>query len=680
MRKNVSVLNTILTLMAMLLLSAGCAVKTEPPLSVENMDVSIKPGEDFYRYVNGAWIDKLTIPDDKSRYSVFDILREERDENVRTLLREVSQITDVEKGSITQKIRHFYATGMDTLKIDTAGLSLLHEELELIDKVTTKQDVQDLVARFHTFGLDPLFEGGVEQDFMDSKIYKFMIMQAGVGLPDVEYYTKEDDRSVEIRAEYVKHIARMFELLGDESEVAASNAEIIMDMETRLAEHSKTRLEMRDIPALYNKKDLAQLLELSPEFDWEQYFSNITDLEVNEIIVFAPAFLEEISRLMVDVSTADWKTYLRWNLINRSAEYLSRDFVNQDYRFYSEFLSGSKEIEPRWQRVVAASSEALGEPLGQLYVKKYFPPESKERMVDLVDNLRKSMEKRIRELEWMSESTKEAALEKLAGMNVKIGYPDKWEDFSKLKIETDSYLSNVRRANYFHYYKELDKLPEPVDLKKWSMTPQTVNAGYHPLRNDITFPAAILQPPFFNPDADDAVNYGSIGVVIGHEMTHGFDDQGRHFDKDGNMRDWWSETDTEEFNKRTHLLVEQYDAFVAIDDVHINGKLTLGENIADFGGLSIALEAYRMSLEGKPEPEDIDGLSDEQRFFMAFVQIWRGKIRDKALIRLCQEDVHPWGKFRANGAPFNVPEFYDAFDISPEDPLYRSEEQRPVIW
>ena len=661
-------------------LIAGCSRKPEPPISRKNMDPSVKPGINFFRYANGGWLDKNEIPADRTSYVTFDVLQENRDADVRTLLDEVSKITDAKKGSITQKIRDFYYTGMDTAKIEADGIKPLKPEFDRINNIKTMEDLQDVIARFHTYGLDPLFEGEVMQDFMNSKVYKFYLMQAGIGLPDRDYYTKKDDRSKEIRTEYVKHVAKMFGLLGDDSVTAKANAQTVMNIETKLAENSKTRLEMRDIPALYNKMSQAQLQELAPNFDWHRYFTNISDKDFGDVIVGMPNFFGEVNTLMKEVPLADWKTYLRWNLLNRSAEYLSSDFVNEDYKFYSEFLSGSKQIKARWKRVVATANQLVGEPLGKLYVEKYFPPESKQRMMELVGNLKKALKSRIENLTWMSPPTKEAALAKLEAMGVKIGYPDKWEDYSKLEVKRDSYVMNVRRANYFQFYKDVDRFGKPVDKKKWGMTPQTVNAGYNPVHNDITFPAAILQPPFFNPHADDAVNYGAIGVVIGHEMTHGFDDQGRHFDKDGNMTDWWTKQDEEQFNKRTQLLVDQYSNFVAINDMHINGKLTLGENIADFGGLTVALAAYKMSLEGKPVPRPVDGFTNMQRFFLSYAQIWRGKIRDKALMRKVQEDVHPWGKFRVNGALFDVPEFYKAFRISPDDPLYRTPEQRPVIW
>jgi len=670
--------STILIVLALFI--SGCTQKPDTAINKDYMDLTVNPGDDFYRYANGNWIKNNQIPDDRSSFGSFDIVRKETDKNVRTLLEEVAKNTTAEKGSVTQKIRDFYVTGMDTAKIESEGISALQSELDLVGNIKTVEEFQDVVARFHTYGLDPLFNGGIEQDLMDSKIYKFYLMQAGLGLPDRDYYTTDDDRSKEIRAEYVKHVAKMFGLMGIEAETAQKNAEVVMNIETRLAEKSKTNTEMRNIPALYNKMTMAQLAELAPGFDWNRYFKNISDKDFGDVIVGMPLFFAEIGVLLNEVSIDEWKVYLTWNLVNRSADFLSSDFVNQDFKFYSEFLSGSKKIRERWERVVGITNSALDEPLGELYVAKYFPPESKEKMIELVGNLKKALKLKIENLEWMSDSTKQSAFAKLESMGVKIGYPDKWEDFSKLEIEPDSYVLNVRRANYFAYNKNIDKFEKPVDKGKWGMTPQTVNAGYNPLMNDITFPAAILQPPFFYANADDAVNYGAIGMAIGHEMTHGFDDQGRNFDKDGNMIDWWTQKDADEFNKRTKLLVDQYSGFVALNDVHVNGELSLGENIADFGGLTVSLEAYKLSLEGKPSPKPISGFTDIQRFFLAYAQLWKGNIRDKALLRQVQEDVHPWGEFRVNGAMFNVPEFYETFNIKPEDKLFRTTEQRPVIW
>ncbi len=670
---------TLFLFMGTLFFSA-CEKKTESSIRIDYMDKTINPGDDFYHYANGNWIKNNSIPDDRSSYGSFDIVRKQCDADIKSLLEEVAQKTSAEQGSVTQKIRDFYVTAMDTAKIEEQGIRPLQPELERIDNIHTIQDFQDIIARFHTYGLDPLFGGGVMQDLMDSKVYKFYFMQAGIGLPDRDYYTKQDARSKEIRDEYVKHVAKMLELSGEKNATAQKNAKTIMGIETRLAEASKTNEELRDIPSLYNKMSLEKLAALAPDFDWAQYLENISDKDFGNVIVGMPDFFKEVGVLMKEVALDDWKTYLKWNLINRSSEFLSSDFVTEDFNFYSAFLSGNMKMKARWERVVRFANGALGEPLGELYVAKYFPPESKKKMEVMVDNLKKTLRLRLEKLDWMTDSTKQAAFAKLDAMGVKIGYPDNWKDYSGLDIEADSYVMNVRRANHYSYYEEINKFGKPVDKSEWGMNPQTVNAGYNPLMNDITFPAAILQPPFFYANADDAVNYGAIGMVIGHEMTHGFDDQGRYFDKDGNMTDWWTEKDAEQFNKRTQLLVDQYSEFTVLDSVHVNGRLSLGENIADFGGLTVALAAYHLSREGESAVKPIDGFTDIQRFFLANAQIWKGLIRDKALLRLVQEDVHPWGQFRVNGATFDVPEFYEAFDIQLGAKLFRSPEQRPVIW
>ncbi len=672
---------SLLSFSLLILIAGGCSQeKPNIAIDVNNMDLSVNPGDDFFRYVNGGYLKTLTIPDDKTSYNVFNILRENVDKNIHDILNEVSKIEGAKKGSATQQISDFYFTAMNLEKINRDGIKPLEKEFQMINDIETLGQFQDMVAYMHLHGLDPLFGGGVEQDLADNTLLRYYLAQAGLGLPDVEYYSKEDDRSKEIRSEYVKHIAKMLVFAGEDAPQASKWAESIMQIETFLAKNSKNRLEMRNIPALYNLMSMDSLQTLAPDFDWGSYFAQISDQDFGDFVVMSPKFFEAIGILLTDTKLEDLKIYLKWVLVNRSSEYLSDDFVNQDYQFYSAFLSGSKQIQDRWKRVTQTTNGMLAEPLGQLYVEKHFPPSSKEQMNQLVANLKIALKKRIENLEWMSDATKEAALAKLATMKVKIGYPDKWDDYSKLIIERDSYLENVRRVNYFAVQKNLKKFSEPIDPDEWPMSPQTVNAGYSPLKNDITFPAGILQPPYFNPEADDAVNYGAIGVVIGHEMTHGFDDQGRNFDKDGRMTNWWTEADSEEFMKRAQLIVEQYNGFKVTDDLNLNGQLSLGENIADFGGLVVSLEAYKMSLDGKETPADIAGFTDIQRFFLSYGQIWRGKIREKALVRKTQEDVHPWGEYRVNGAPFNVPEFYDAFDIKPEDALFRTVEQRPVIW
>jgi putative endopeptidase len=671
----------LLSLSILAVILGGCTPKKiNTSIDVKNMDLSVNPGDDFFRYVNGNYLKTLEIPDDKTSYNVFNILRENADRDINNILKEVSDIQGAEKGSATQQISDFYFTGMNIEEINKVGIKALDKEFKMIDEIETLGQFQDMVAYMHLHGLDPFFGGSVMQDLADNTKLRYYLAQAGTGLPDVEYYLKDDDRSKEIRTEYVKHISKMLGFTGEDGPQSSKWASTIMEIETFMAQNSKTRMEMRNIPALYNLMSMDSLQTIIPDFDWERYFSKMSDQDFGDFVVMTPKYFEAMGTLLAQTKLEDLKIYLKWNLLNRSANYLNDAIVNRDFQFYSAFLSGSKQIQDRWKRVTQTTNAMMGEPLGQLYVEKHFPPSSKEQMNVLVANLKVALKQRLENLTWMNEVTKVEALAKLETMKVKIGYPDKWDDYSELTIERDSYLQNVRRVNYFETQKNLKKFTEPIDPDEWPMTPQTVNAGYSPLKNDITFPAGILQPPYFNPEADDAVNYGAIGVVIGHEMTHGFDDQGRNFNKDGVMTNWWTDEDSKEFMERAQLLIDQYNEFKVNEEVNVNGQLSLGENIADFGGLTVSLKAYKNSLSGKETPADIDGFNNIQRFFLSYGQIWRGKIREKALVRKTQEDVHPWGEYRVNGAPFNVPEFYEAFDIKAEDALYRTIEQRPIIW
>jgi putative endopeptidase len=503
--------------------------------------------------------------------------------------------------------------------------------------------------------------------------------QGGLGMPDVDYYTNNDERSEKLRAEYLDHLSRMFVLKGDKKDIADNNAQTVLNIETDLALVSKTRLERRNAEENYYKVSLPELKELSPSFDWALYFNTAGLRNPGEVNVGQKDFIAGISPVLDKYSVDEWKVYLTWNLLDGFANYLSEDFVQQNFEFFGKTLSGQQELQPRWKRVMATTSGGLGEAIGQLYVEKYFPPSSKERMVELVDNLRLAFGERIKKLDWMSDETKKEALAKLERITVKIGYPDKWIDYSSLGIVSDSYLKNVKNSNAFEFQRTLNKIGKPVDKSEWGMTPQTVNAYYNPTNNEIVFPAGILQPPFFNADADDAVNYGSIGVVIGHEMTHGFDDQGRKYDKEGNMNDWWTEGDAERFTSKTLVLGAQYDQFTMLDSMHVDGALTMGENIADLGGLSIAYDAYQMSLNGNSPPE-IDGFTHNQRFFLGYAQVWRGNIRDKELMRRLKEDVHSPAEARVNVPIFNLDIFLEAFDISDQDALFIPEEKRAAIW
>jgi putative endopeptidase len=503
--------------------------------------------------------------------------------------------------------------------------------------------------------------------------------QGGLGLPDVDYYTNPDESSQQLRKQYVEHITKMFVLAGDSEEAAQAKAEKILEIETALANTSKTRLERRNPEANFHKVTLAELNELSPEFNWDGYFETFGITDPGEINVGQKDFIAGLSPIIDQFSFDDWKTYLTWNLIDNSASYLSSDFDQQNFDFFSSTLSGQEKQKERWKRVLSTTSGGLGEAIGQLYVEQYFPPESKERMVKLVENLRIAFAERIKNLDWMTDATKKEALAKLDAITVKIGYPDKWKDYSVMEVVPDSYIKNVRSANAFEFDRDLAKIGKPVDKTEWGMTPQTVNAYYNPTNNEIVFPAGILQPPFFNHDADDAVNYGAIGVVIGHEMTHGFDDQGRKYDKEGNMVDWWTEEDARRFEEKTKFLGAQYDKYAMADSLHVDGALTMGENIADLGGLNISYDAYQMALNGK-DAEMVDGFTGDQRFYLGYAQVWRGNIREKELARRLKEDVHSPAEARVNIPVFNIDVFLDAFEISPDDALFIPSEERAYIW
>jgi putative endopeptidase len=657
------------------------AEENQGALDKKNMDLAVRPGDDFFRYANGAWIRNLTIPADKSEYDSFFQVREQNRAKLRQLFESLAAASKTAaKGTAAQKVGDFYTMAMDSATIESLGSTPLNEDLARIARASTGSEIQDLLAGFHRENFPALFGAGVDVDLMNAKGYAYYLAQSGLGMPDRDYYTRDDADALKLREQYLAHVTAMLKLLGDGLDQAAAAAKTVLAVETRLAKASKTRVEMRDIPGLYNKKSLAQLQELCPGFDWNRYLKSIGKPEISDLIVTAPGFFKEMGTMLTEVPVSDWKTYLRWQVLSAYAPYLSSAFVNENFNFFSRVMEGTQENEERWKRMTSLTSNSLDQLVGQMYVEKYFPPACKQRMEELAVNIKKAFEIRLRQLPWMSDKTRRQAMEKLLAMRIEVGYPSKWEDYGKLEIGRDSLVDNLRRSGRFAFQKNLDQLGKPVDTSKWDMAPQIVNAGYNPVYNKMIFPAGILQPPFFFADGDDAVNYGAIGMAIGHEMSHGFDDQGRWFDKDGNMRDWWTAEDSEKFKQQTRLLVEQYGTFTTDDGVHVNGELSLGENIADYAGLTMSLEGYRLSLAGKETPKAIDGFSGEQRFFLAFAQVWRGKIRPEALKKKIQEDVHPWGEFRVNGAPFNVADFYRIFDIQPGDKLYRAPAQRPNIW
>ena len=656
--------------------------KEKPVTAIDtsNMDRSVNPGDDFYTYVNGGWLKKHPLPSDKSIYGAFNEIAEKNKARIKNIVENAMKAKS-EKGSLTQKIGDFYASGMDTAAIEKAGLKPIQPEFNKIDALKNKKELASIFANFSQNGIGGLFSIYSGQDKLNSKNVICQFWQSGLTLPDRDYYTSKDPRSQEIRKEYLAHIEKMHELMGEKAVDAKKAAKTIMNIETKLAEISLTRKENRDPHRTLNHKTRAELKAMVPNFDWDTYFNKIGYPNIKMANVAQVGFFNGLSKIIKEFPLNDWKTYLKWKVLDGAAPYLSSAFEKQNFDFFGRKLSGQKVQEPRWKRVLSSTQGALGMAIGQEFVKKYFPPEAKQRMIKLVSNLKKSLEQRITNLAWMGDSTKAKAIQKLHKIGVKVGYPDKWRDYSKLEVNRKSYLGNIKNSNNFRFHYMMDKIGKPVDRTEWGMTPQTVNAYYDPSMNEIVFPAGILQPPFFNMNADDAVNYGAIGVVIGHEMTHGFDDQGRQFNGEGNLQNWWTDKDAKQFKTYTHKLVEQFNGFYPFKNIHVDGELDLGENIADFGGLTVSYNAYLMSLKGKPTPKPIDGFTDKQRFFIAFAQVWRNQISDKELKRRLKEDVHSPGKYRVDGALFNVPEFYKAFpEIKPGDKLYRTKKQRAVIW
>ena len=663
----------------------GCGTKKtqtandEPAINSANMDTTIRPGDDFYQYANGTWMKNNPIPADNSRWSAFEALQEENYKQLQTIMNEAVAAKDAKQGSVQQQIGDFFATGMDTVKIEKDGIKAIQPELDKIAAIKTPVDVQKHIAYMQASGMSTLFYFYAGQDEKNSNAIIANFYQGGLGLADRDYYLSADERSKEIRSEYVKHIAKMFELTGETKEQAAKIAEQIMQMETQLAKASSTRIELRNPITNYNKTNLDGLKKIVPQYDWTAYFQTLGLPKTDEVNVGQTKFIAEMAKMTTKIPVEQWKIYFKWNLLCTAAPYLSDAFVKQNFAFNETVLSGVTEMKPRWKRVLEETSSSLGEAVGQLYVEKYFPAKAKQRMVELCANLKAALKDRIQNLKWMSDVTKKEAIAKLEKVNVKVGYPDKWIDYSSLTIAKNSYFENISNASRFSFAREIAKIGKPVDRTEWGMTPQTINAYYSPNMNEIVFPAGILQPPFFFMNADDAVNYGAIGVIIGHEMTHGFDDQGRQYDKEGNLRDWWTKEDAVNFEKQTQVLVTQYDNFKILDSLHVNGKLTLGENIADIGGVTVSYAALQKALQGK-ENKAIDGFTTEQRFFLSYAQVWRGNIRDKLLMSRLKEDVHSPAVARVNVIVYNIPEFYKAFTILPTDKRFKPEADRAVIW
>lgn len=662
--------------------SIGCTQQTtqhkDKGIEIANMDTTAVAGDDFYKYATGGWQEANPIPDENSRYGTFDKLREENQKQVQGLIEELGA-EDHKQGTNAQKVGDLYSIGIDSVKLNAEGYEPIKPILAEIDAATSKKDIVKLMAQVSKYAANPFFGFYVSADDKNSSMNIVHIFQSGIGMGEREYYLEQDDKSNLLRQEYVNMIKTQFQNIGYTEAEATKSANEAMKIETELATNHFTK-EMRRLPELnYHKVKFDDLDKEVAPFEWAYYFeqmgaNNLDTLNVSQIEPIKAAI-----NIIDTESLENLKSYLNWIVIRSAANYLSDDFVNAHFEFYGKTMSGSKELRPRWKRSIDAVNGALGEAVGQLYVERYFPAEAKERMLTLVKNLQESLGERITNLEWMSAETKEKAHEKLNTFIVKIGYPDKWKDYSTLEVKKDSYWANMMRASEFAYKEMIDELGKPVDNTKWYMSPQTVNAYYNPSSNEICFPAGILQPPFFYMNADDAVNYGGIGVVIGHEMTHGFDDQGRKFDKEGNLNDWWTAKDATNFDERAKVLVDYFDNIVVIDTVKANGTYTLGENIADHGGLQVSYNAFLKTKESQTD-ETIDGFTPKQRFFLSYATLWGGNVRDAEILRLTKIDPHSLGKWRVNGALPHIDAWYDAFDIKESNAMYLPKEKRASIW
>jgi putative endopeptidase len=648
-------------------------------IDLANLDTTVSPCTDFYDYANGGWVKNNPIPASESRWGSFNELAERNNAVLRELLTEAASNTTAAKGSASQLIGDFYASGMDSAAANKAGITPIKPELDRVAAIKTADDLVKTVADLKTKGISGYFGMYVSQDDKVSTQYALQAGQGGLSLPDRDYYLKDDERSKTIRTEYIKHLQNMFQLMGDDAAAAQKKAQTVMTIEIRLAKASRARVDLRDPYANYNKMTVQEFTKQNPNLKVSQLLSGMGVQAAKEIIVGQPDFFKELNTMLKSVPLEQWKTYTQWHVARTAAPYLSDAFVQENFNFYGKVLSGAKEMQPRWKRVLRATDSALGEALGQVYVQKTFSPAAKEKALEMVNNLQEAFKEHVRDLDWMSEETKQRALQKLDAFAVKIGYPDKWESYKGLDISRDSYAANVMRASQFAFRDNVGKIGQPVDREEWFMSPPTVNAYYNPSMNEIVFPAGILQPPFFDPEADDAVNYGGMGAVIGHELTHGFDDQGAKYDFEGNLKDWWTKADLEQFSTRADAVAGQYDQYTVLDNLHVNGKLTLGENIADIGGLNIAYTALQKALEGN-NPGKIAGFTPEQRFFLAWAQIWRVNMREEAQNQQILTDPHSPGRFRTNGPVSNMPQFYEAFGCDQNDPMVRNDENRIKIW
>jgi putative endopeptidase len=649
-------------------------------IDVANFDSTVSPRSDFFGFANGGWIKSHPIPDDQVRWGTFNILRDNNKKNLRDLAEAAASKKDAAQGSPDQLVGDFWNSAMDTVAIEKAGYSPIAPEMEAITTIKDLKGVLVTVSRMQAYGASPMFSFYPGQDPMNSEVVVPQIYQGGLSLPDRDYYIKDDARSKMIREEFVGHVTAMFKIYGVDEKTASAYAKTVLRIETELAKGSMTRVEMRDPFKTYNKVSIAGLDSLTPSLKWLDMLDGMgVPKRYDYLVLGQPEFIKTLEKQLKSNSIDDWKVYLKWNLLHYADNLTTNELEMESFRFYSQILNGQKQIQPRWKRVIDMADNMLGDALGQMYVAKFFPPDAKKKADELVTNLMAVYDERIKRLDWMTEDTKVKALDKLHSIMRKIGYPDNWKDYKGMTITRDNYFQNVVNASVWMNNFQMNKIGQPVDRTEWGMTPPTVNAYYNPSMNEIVFPAGILQPPFFNAQADDAVNYGGIGAVIGHEMTHGFDDEGRNFDAKGNLSKWWSSEDSAKFAAKTKLIVDQFNGFVVLDSLHVNGALTLGENIADLGGLSIAYEAFKRTEQGKSN-KMIDGMTADQRFFLGFATIWAGNIRPEAAAQRLITDPHSPAEYRVNGTLSNMEEFYKAFGVNSSDLLYRPDSLRAKIW
>jgi len=672
--------------------AGGCSLDTGAPsgpqnssgaghgFDLGNLDRGTKPCDNFFQFASGGWVKNNPIPAAYPSWGSFDTLQAQNENVLHDILEEAAKNRTAAAGSVTQKIGDFYASCMDTAEIEKAGTAPLQPELQRIAALANTGDLQAEFARLQARNINVPFNFGSLQDFKDSTQQIGAAFQAGLGMPDRDYYVNSDEKSQQLRDAYVAHIRKMFVLLGDADSVAAEEAKTVMALETKLAQSSMTRVEQRNPDNIYHKMTTAEVQSLTPNFSWVSYFRAIGSSDLASINIGQPDFFKQLNAQLKEAPLAAWQVYLRWHLLHSAAPALSAKFVDEDFDFFQRTLQGTQENLPRWKRCVQSTDRELGEALAQEYVKRAFPPEAKAQALVMIHNLIAALRNDLATLDWMGPETRKQAQIKLDAIALKIGYPDKWRDYTALQVLRGPYLENLSRGNQFEFRRDLAKIGKPVDRAEWSLTPPTVNAYYNPSMNEIVFPAGILQPPFYDPKRDDAVNYGGMGAVIGHEMTHGFDDEGAKFDAQGNLKNWWTPEDLKNFQARSECIVKQFNGYEVEPGLHENGELVVGESIADFGGLTIAHAAYEKTLEGKAKPADIDGFTNEQRFFLGWAGIWAGSSRPEYARMLTTVDPHPLERFRTNGPLSNMPTFTEAFGCSTSSAMVRPAEQRCRIW